>query len=397
MSRRRTPPRPRPVRVGVLRASAVNRWRTNENGDTEFYWRIRCQGDRGYVWTGYGTRESIERQMARMVAAGRTGAAAKTRDDPEIGTLGEAIEAWYDYQQDRPDLQPSTVTNYSKAARHLLAWLASVAVFQVDRAVVEGYRNNRLREKAAPRTVELELKVLHMIWRWSRERGLVPARDLPRVRVKVDGYVINHRTPAPEEAASVLALLDGLMLLVLQLLAITGARVASICAVREGDLDEIRGLRIPDTKTGPRWFPVPTEFASSLLNHFASNAGPLVAGSPAVAPQIVRDRLKRACKTAGVKPFTPHGFRRMVVDRMIRGGVDPATAASLTGHSVEVMLRYYRKVTDEDRRQAVLQAGLGHFPLPGQVIEGPWDGDGQAAASGSGPDRGTEPGHNHGN
>jgi hypothetical protein len=108
--------------------------------------------------------------------------------------------------------------------------------------------------------------------------------------------------------------------------------------------------------------------------------------------------LKRACTAAGVKPFTPHGFRRMVVDRMIRGGIDPATAASLTGHSVEVMLRCYRKVTDDDRRQAVLKAGLGHFPLPGQVIEGPWDGQEQAAASGgSGPGRGTESGHNHGN
>ena len=220
---------------------------------------------------------------------------------------------------------------------------------------------------------------------------------LLRVRVKVEGYVINHRTPAPEEAASVLARLDGLMLLVLQLLAVTGARVASICAVREGDLDEIRGLLIPDTKTGPRWFPVPADLATSLKEHFAMNEGPLVAGSPTVAPQIVRDRLKRACKAAGVKPFTPHGFRRMVVDRMIRGGIDPATAASLTGHSVEVMLRYYREVTDEDRRLAVLKAGLGHFPLPGKVLEGPWDEQGQAAAAGSGPDRGTESGHNHGN
>ena len=133
------------------------------------------------------------------------------------------------------------------------------------------------------------------------------------------------------------------------------ARVSSICAVCEGDLDEIRGLRIPDTKTGPRWFPVPVEIASSLKEHFAENEGPLIAGSPKVAPQIVRDRLRRACKAAGVKPFPPHGFRRMVVDRMIRGGVDPATAASLTGHSVEVMLRSYRKVTDEDRRQASQQ------------------------------------------
>jgi hypothetical protein len=28
-----------------------------------------------------------------------------------------------------------------------------------------------------------------------------------------------------------------------------------------------------------------------------------------------------------VKAFTPHGLRLMVVDRMLRAGVDPATAA----------------------------------------------------------------------
>ena len=44
---------------------------------------------------------------------------------------------------------------------------------------------------------------------------------------------------------------------------------------------------------------------------------------------------------------------------MARAGVDVATAASVTGHSVEVMLRKYRDVTAEDRRAAVRAAGLG--------------------------------------
>jgi hypothetical protein len=52
----------------------------------------------------------------------------------------------------------------------------------------------------------------------------------------------------------------------------------------------------------------------------------------------------------------------MVVDRMLRAGVDPATAASLTGHSVVVMLRYYRLVTEVDREAAVTQAALASFP-----------------------------------
>lgn len=102
---------------------------------------------------------------------------------------------------------------------------------------------------------------------------------------------------------------------------------------------------------------------------------------PKSASQVVRDRLRRACKAADVPVFTPHGLRRLVVDRMARGGVDVATAASLTGHSVEVMLRYYRQVSDEDRRRAVVAAGLGHFPSRGEVIEGPWE---TASATGTG-------------
>jgi integrase len=67
----------------------------------------------------------------------------------------------------------------------------------------------------------------------------------------------------------------------------------------------------------------------------------------------------------------------MVVDRMARSGVDVATAASLTGHSPEVMLRHYRQVSDEDRKKAVVKARLGHFPEKGQVIQGPWEATGE--------------------
>lgn len=47
---------------------------------------------------------------------------------------------------------------------------------------------------------------------------------------------------------------------------------------------------------------------------------------------------------------------------MLRAGVDPATAASLTGHSVVVMSRFYRQVTEADREAAVARAALAAFP-----------------------------------
>jgi integrase len=375
--------------MGTLCASATSRSRVNAAGANEQYWRVRRKGDRGYAWTGWGTHAEIELMLARLVASGRTGPSDRGEQRREIGTIAELVQRWWEYQASRPDLAPSTIDNYTKDIRHILAWIGAVLTALVDRGTLEVYRDDRLREGAAPRTVQLELRILRMAWRWGADRGLVPSRELPPVKVRVDGYVINHRTPDLVDIAPVLALLSGPIALVFQLLAITGARVSEICAVRRTDLDRRCSLLTLVGKTGLRVFPLPEEIASSLVRHFEGHDGPLVAGSRKVATQNVRDRLHGACKAAGVESFTPHGFRRMVVDRMARSGVDVATAASLTGHSVEVMLRFYRQVSDEDRRLAVIKAGLGHFPAVGTVIEGRWD-DAKAASGG------TDLGHNDG-
>ena len=64
---------------------------------------------------------------------------------------------------------------------------------------------------------------------------------------------------------------------------------------------------------------------------------------------------------AGVPKFTPHGLRRMAVDRMARAGVEPSVAASITGHDPNVMLQHYRAVSDDDLRLVAQRADLGWF------------------------------------
>ena len=61
----------------------------------------------------------------------------------------------------------------------------------------------------------------------------------------------------------------------------------------------------------------------------------------------------------GQTVFTSHGLRRMVVNRILRSGMDIKTAAELMGHSPCVMLSHYRRVTQEDRNAGVAKAGLG--------------------------------------
>jgi integrase len=116
-------------------------------------------------------------------------------------------------------------------------------------------------------------------------------------------------------------------------------------------------------KTGTRRFPLPDPIAETMRLRAGSeetSAFPSL-GNP--RDQARRGRLARACKRAGVRAFTPHGLRRMVVNRMLRAGVDPATSASLTGHSVVVMLRFYRQVTQADREAAVAKAAVAKAAL----------------------------------
>ena len=218
--------------------------------------------------------------------------------------------------------------------------------------------------------------MLGQAWRWGRQRDYAPLRDLPRVRVNIDPtrFVIEHRTPSGDDVAKVLGVLEGERRLAVLLLATTGARVREVCLLRRCDLDSRNGrltLAGEEGKNGVRVFPLPVHVANEVLDRADGSDAPLLV-LPRHADQCVRSTLNRACKAAGVPRFTPHGLRRLVVDTMIRAGVEVATAAKLTGHSVEVMLRLYRQVSDEDRVLAVATAKLGHFEMDGGVIQGPW-------------------------
>lgn len=202
---------------------------------------------------------------------------------------------------------------------------------------------------------------------WA-EQTLGAARPpiLPRVRIDPRVFVLNHRTPTPSQAAAALrAMPPDDWHLAARLIAATGARVGEVVALRSSDLDPHSG-RIAfgavegATKTGMRWFPLDAATLRALEGRAGRGHTPLFDFGGVTAPiQALERRLRRACDAAEVPRFTPHGLRRMVIGRLLRARVDPATAATLTGHSIDVMLKHYREVTDEDRRLASEVAMLG--------------------------------------
>ncbi|MCB9762265.1 MAG: tyrosine-type recombinase/integrase [Alphaproteobacteria bacterium] len=305
--------------------------------------------------------------VARLIASGLL-----EREDPRPSTrtMHDLLDLWLEQQERRRDLSPQSVKNYTRCCRHAVAWLGELRPDDLGRLTLERYRNQRLGEGAAPRTIQQELIVLRMAWRWAGDAGLIPDRALPSVKIKVQGYVANHHTPSPADAARVIALLDGEDQLAAQLLATTGARVSEVTGLKRCDVDPRTRRVTLRGKTGARVFPLPEPIFALVADRIDGSARPLFDWTTSVPGSRVRVALQKACLRLGVPVFTPHGLRRMVVDQMIRSGVDVSTAASLTGHSVEVMLRHYRKVSEADRVEAVAKAGLG--VLGGKVIEGPW-------------------------
>ena len=290
---------------------------------------------------------------------------------------------WLEHVEGRVDLAPSTKVEYARVAKLLGA---SAAVRVRDGTVDLGpYVAERRAAGMAPRTIALELRVASVAFRWAQRAGLVGASlalRLPRIHTDRTSYVLNHRTPSVAEAAAAIDAMPragprhqerGEAPVVALLMARTGARVGEVVHLRSSDLDEelgqVRfGASEGASKTGERRFPLDAATLEELAGRSGRGDAPLFdfegAGGRGrgrvvrAAIQAIGRRLNHGCDRANVPRFSPHGLRRMVVDRLLRRGVDPGTAATLTGHSVVVMLKFYQQVSEDDRRAAVESANL---------------------------------------
>jgi integrase len=273
---------------------------------------------------------------------------------------------WLKHVQRRPDLSPATRHLYARVGRELIGAHIEIRDHVID---LGPFVRSHRADGHSPRSIALYVTVARIARGWAVRVGMLPAETefrVPRVRIDQREFSCNHATPTPDQVARVLAAMpfDDWRMAV-GLIARTGARVGEVLALTGGDLDEHNGTitlgtHVGARKTGRRTFPLDDGSLRELAGRSSRGEQPLFDFAGLVGRvQGVDRRLRNACQRAGVPVFTPQGLRRMVVARLLRSKVDPGTAATLTGHSVEVMLRYYQSVTDDDRRAAVATAHLG--------------------------------------
>jgi integrase/recombinase XerD len=221
---------------------------------------------------------------------------------------------------------------------------------------VQQYLADRL-EKVSPAAVSNERKALASLFGFLHEEGLWPSNPLNGVGHVRVGYR-ERLCPCAGDVTRVLSVgclrrrdTEKLRVLVL-LLATTGLRITEAATILKQNLD-LGALELRVTGKGDRQRVVPLlpQTARSLAQYMKRHPG----DSPYLFPgrtkpghmdiHNLEKTLRRACRRAGVRPFTPHQLRHFYATEMLRGGAKLEVVARILGHAgVGVTADIYRHV-----------------------------------------------------
>jgi integrase len=347
-------PRPKPFSAHGLAYSVVR----GPNDVGAWYWRARSP-DGAVAWTGWSTREELLRTYRVFEPASKL----------RLETVKDLLTCWLAARANDPQLRASSYRTYTHRARGLSDAIGDDPVESLGNETLDRVHSALMRRGLSPKGALLHQRALVCATKWAIEEELLTPRVLTVPRYRAHAPKILPHTPTEAEAASVIVAMTGEDRLAVSILAATGARLAEVTDLRRSAIDLRGGWLSLDGKTGPRRFPLSVELRGLLTPYADGTNVRLFTGKGRAAPTRIYSQLVATCARLGQTVFTPHGLRRMIVNRVLRSGMDIKTAAELMGHSPCVMLSHYRRVTEEDRAAGVAKAGLGEalvvpaFPL----------------------------------
>ncbi len=237
---------------------------------------------------------------------------------------------------------------------------------------VERYLDARTKEKLAPRTVVLCVKIIRTALNAARRQGLIPtnpaeAVELPRIKG------VERGTFTPEEVKMLVDTADGEWKTLVMLAYYTGARLSDCCHMTWADADmSAETLTYTQAKTGDK---VTVPLHSELLAHLNTLAGtdkpevfimPHMAGLKPGGRHGLSESFKRIMRKAGLdlqtvkgagirqqSKRTFHALRHSFTSALANQGVSSELRMKLTGHKTESVHRGYTHHEIEKLREAV--------------------------------------------
>jgi integrase len=300
----------------------------------------------------------------------------KKRQAPQ--TLKAASEAWLELKQ--PTVTPKTHRIEKTNLGHVLPVLGQKLLSDIDPDDISHYQQHRLRDKAAPKTINLEVGTIRAILRRHR----LWANLQPDVRMLATREDAGKALPTDDEKR----LLDGCAesrsrsLLPAVLLALnTGMRYSELRLLRWEQIDfERRTVRVGQSKTEAgtgRTIPLndkatkvlkfwAEQFPARKPEHFAFPSERYGAGGDDFEPTVWdvdpespigswKEAWESVKRKTGVE-VRFHDLRHTCVTRMLEGGVPLSVVASLLGWSPATtarMAKRYGHIGHVAMRQAV--------------------------------------------
>jgi len=237
--------------------------------------------------------------------------------------------------------------------RRLIADMGELSLAALEAAHVAKFRDQRLKDGAAPQTVKHELGLLgrvlkHCVMDWGipLTRGIVTSQvrkpSLPPGR---DRRLVDDEEARLLEAArnSKSKEIEDIINIALE----TAARRGEIAAMTWGHINLARRTwHIPKTKNGtPRTVPLSPR-AVEILQRVPRRIDGRVWALQ--ASHSITQAVNRLCHRARIEDFNFHDLRHEATTRLFEQGFEIMEVASITGHKTLTMLKRYTHLRAEN-------------------------------------------------
>jgi integrase len=343
----------------------AKRKRRARRGDGHVYqrgqiWWFKWIGDdhiRHYR-SSASTDRSVAEDMLRAELDRRARGLAPS-PDPRlclVDDLLEALEARYTTEDRR------SIDRLRFSTDQLLRLFKGVQAMRVTGADILRYAQLRLKDKAAPATINRELAALRAGYRLGLDNDVITA--MPRIKLLPENNVRKEFAEAKHVETICKRLSPGVADGV-RFAFSTGWRRAEVFTLTWSQVDWNGGfvrLEPGTTKNQEgRAFPITPALRAILerrqeLTRRCERAQariiPLVFHRSGRPIHSFRRSWKEACKKAGLPGLLFHDLRRNAVRNLERASVPRSVAMKLTGHKTETIYRRYAIVAEADLREA---------------------------------------------
>ncbi len=295
--------------------------------------------------------------------------------------LQQTLDDYVDHLARDRDLSAHTVRAYRGDLVDLFAHLHRLGAADLSGLTVRSLRSwlaNQQTRGRARGTLQRRTAAVRVFGRWALQTGRLDHDPAAALR---SPKRVRSLPPTLESADAAAMLTEALQIAadgggpsaardvaILELLYATGIRVAELCGLDLGDVDDDRRtVRVlgkgnkqrtvpfgaPAARALETWLAVRTELAAPEAGAavFVGDRG------NRIDQRVVRRIVHRALRVVdGAPDLGPHGLRHAMATHLLEGGADLRSVQELLGHASLATTQIYTHVSDARLRAAFLQA-----------------------------------------